>query len=171
MNLLSPQYNVTFDQTGVGSDFTGTVITIDGTNYTASDLPALFLWYNGSTHTFAFESPLVVGLGAKEYDWMSTTGLSSSQSGSITVTGSRSVSGNYMTRVHDVAVTNVVANCTWVYQGRLANINVTVNNNEDFPENPVITLYYNITASQIIGTQNVALLVGESKTLSFVWNT
>ena len=27
------QYQVTFDQTGVGSDFTGTVVTIDSVNY------------------------------------------------------------------------------------------------------------------------------------------
>jgi hypothetical protein len=173
------QYNITFDQTGVGSDFTGTVVVIDVANYGVSALPVSFWYDNGSTHNFAFQSPLVVPPGAKQYDWASTSGLSALQSGSITVTGSGSITGNYVTRVHDVAVTNLVAiirhckwgNGTWVFQGRPINFNVTVENNGDFDEALTVTLYYNITANEIIGTQNTTLLIGESKTLSFVWNT
>jgi squalene-hopene/tetraprenyl-beta-curcumene cyclase len=73
--------------------------------------------------------------------------------------------------VHDVAVTSVVADRTWVYQGFSAKINVTVLNRGDFAENVNVTLYYNVTANKIIGTQNITLLIGESKTLLFVWNT
>jgi hypothetical protein len=174
------QYNITCYQTGVGSDFTDTVVVIDGTNYGVSALPAS-LWYDsGSLYSFAFQSPLLVGLGAKQYDWDSTTGLSSLQSGSITVTGSGSITGNYVTRVHDVAVTDIVItvrHCkwglggTWVFQGRQANISVTVINRGDFQEDVSTTLYYNITANRIIGTQDTTLLIGESKTLLFVWNT
>jgi len=165
------QYNITFDQTGVGSDFTGTVVVIDGADYGVSTLAVSFWYDSDSTHNFAFQSPLVVPPGAKQYVWNSTNGLSSLQSGSITVTGSGSVTGNYVTRVHDIAVTDVVADRTWVYQGHTASINVTVLNKGDFPETVTVILYYNITANKIIGTQIINLIPGESQTLIFVWDT
>jgi hypothetical protein len=174
------QYNITYCQTGVGSDFTDTVVVIDLTNYGVSDLPASFWYDSGTTHNFAFQSPLVVPPGAKQYDWTSTNGLSTLQSDSIYVTGSGSITGNYVTRVHDVAVTDIVItvrHCkwglggTWIFQGRQANISVTVINRGDFPEDVSTTLYYNITANKIIGTQIVTLPIGENKTLLFVWNT
>jgi hypothetical protein len=165
------QYNITFGQTGVYSDFLGPVINIDGTNYTASNLPVQFSWDSGSTHTFAFQSPLTVGSGASEYDWTSTSGLSSSQSGSITVSGPGSVIGNYVTDVHDVSVVSVVANRTWVYQGWPVGVNVTVQNNGNFTETVNVTLYYNITSDGIVGTQTVPLLAGQSETIQFTWDT
>ena len=72
---------------------------------------------------------------------------------------------------HDVTVTNVVTDRTWVYQGHTVNINVTVLNKGDFPETVTVTLYYNITANQIIGTQIISLQIGESQTLNFTWDT
>jgi peptide/nickel transport system substrate-binding protein len=72
---------------------------------------------------------------------------------------------------HDVAVANVTADRTWVYQGWTANINVTVWDDGDFPENATVTLYYNITAGDVAGTQNVTLASGENATLLFTWNT
>jgi hypothetical protein len=165
------RYDITFGQTGVYPDFLGPAITIDGTNYTTSDLPVSFSWDRGSFHTFAFQSPIIVGSGAKEYDWASTNGLSSSQSGSITVNSSGSVIGDYVTRVHDVAVTNVTSNRTWVYQGFGVGLSVTVLNKGDFDENVNVTLYYNITSGETIGTQNITILTGENGTVSFVWDT
>jgi len=73
--------------------------------------------------------------------------------------------------VDDVAVTSVVPDRTWVYQGFSANINVTVLNKGDFAENVNVTLYYNITTSEMIGTQNATIPTGENRTLSFVWDT
>jgi hypothetical protein len=170
-SYISTPYSFRFDQTGIGSDFPGTVVTLDGLNYTASTLPASFLWDNGSAHTFAFQSPLVVSSGAKEFDWTSTSGLSTGQSDSITITGPGNVTGNYVTRVHDVAVTNATIDLTWVYQGFSANVNVTVLNKGDFDENVTITLYYNISSNKIIGAQNVALSIGQNETVAFVWDT
>jgi peptide/nickel transport system substrate-binding protein len=72
---------------------------------------------------------------------------------------------------HDVAVTSVTADRPWVYQGWTANINVTVLDDGGFPENATVTLYYNITAGDVAGTQTVALASGESATLPFAWNT
>jgi hypothetical protein len=94
------QYKVTFSQTGVFNDFTGTIVNVDGTDYYYSTLSHDFWWDSGSYHTFAFDSPLVVAANAKRYVWTSTTGLSILQSGSLIVSGSGSVTGNYRTQYH-----------------------------------------------------------------------
>jgi hypothetical protein len=88
------QFKVTFAQTGVGPDFEGTVVTIDGTPYTRDNLPRDFDWDQGSTHTFAFASPLIVNAD-KHYLWESTSGLSTLQSDTLTITTSGSVVGDY----------------------------------------------------------------------------
>ena len=93
------QNRVTFDQTGVGSDFTGTVVIIDGVNYNGSQLPISFPWTSGSFHTFAYQSPLIPSANTK-YVWNSTTGLTNLQSGSITVTTYGSIIGNYKTQYY-----------------------------------------------------------------------
>ncbi|MEM2119295.1 MAG: hypothetical protein QW840_04145, partial [Candidatus Bathyarchaeia archaeon] len=100
------KYLITFDQTGVGSDFSGTVVTIDGADYTVGDLPVSFWWTENSVHDFAYQSPLLVSSNVKRYLWVSTSGLSSLQSGSITVTASGSVTGNYKTQYYLTLATN-----------------------------------------------------------------
>lgn len=92
------QYSITFNQTGVGSDFTGPIVIIDGTPYSYSALPASFWWDSGSSHTFSFSSPLPVNASA-QYSWGSTSGLSTAQSGTLPITGSGSVTGNYAAQV------------------------------------------------------------------------
>jgi len=94
------QYSVTFSETGVGSDFTGTVVVIDGINYGVSSLPVSFWFDSCTSHSFAFQSPLVVTANQKQYVWTSTSGLSCSQSGSITVSGYGKVTGNYKTQYY-----------------------------------------------------------------------
>jgi hypothetical protein len=93
------KYKITFDP-GVGTDFTGTVVIIDGTNYNVTELPVSFWWLNGSVHTFAFQSPLVVTPNGKQYVWISTSGLSTAQSGSITVLSNGTVIGDYKTQYY-----------------------------------------------------------------------
>jgi len=89
---------VTFDQTGVGVDFTGTVLTVDATNYGVNDLPKTFSWEVDSEHTFAYLSPLVVDAG-KQYVWTDTTGLTTDQNGTLTVPDDGgAVTGNYKTQ-------------------------------------------------------------------------
>lgn len=73
--------------------------------------------------------------------------------------------------VDDVAVTDVTTNRTWVYQGFSAKIDVTVQNNGDVDENITVTLYYNITANKIIGTQNITLSPTQNQTITFTWDT
>jgi len=97
---VKAKYQITFDQLGVGSDFTGTVVVIDGTSYSRTALPVSFLWDAGSVHNFTFQSPLTVSPNGKRYLWTSTTGLSTLQSGSITVSTSGSIVGNYKTQYY-----------------------------------------------------------------------
>jgi len=94
------QYKITFEQTGVDSDYTGTILTVDGNDYDYSSLPVSFWWDEGSTHTFAYYSPLVVTPNLKRYVWTSTTGLSNQQSDTITVTTNGTITGNYKTQYY-----------------------------------------------------------------------
>jgi hypothetical protein len=104
--VAQSKYQIIFDQTGVSSDFLSTVVIVDGVNYKLSDLQVTFFWGAGEVHDFAYQSPLVVGANIKQYVWTSTTGLSTSQSGSITVTGPGSVIGNYKTQYYLTLATN-----------------------------------------------------------------
>ncbi|MCJ7422873.1 PKD domain-containing protein [Candidatus Bathyarchaeota archaeon] len=72
---------------------------------------------------------------------------------------------------HDVAVVNVAPYRSWIYGGRTVNINVTVTNLGNFTEAIAVTLYFNITANQTIGTQTVELVPAETRTLTFTWDT
>ncbi len=92
---FNPIYaTITFTQTGMSSSASGTVLTVDGNSYTYSQLPISFTWQEGTTHSFSWISPVSGGSGA-QYVWESTNGLSSSQSGSFTVTGSGSITATY----------------------------------------------------------------------------
>lgn len=95
--LYQAQFYITFAQTGVGIDFTGTVVTIDTVDYDRSG--ASFWWDENTDHSFAFQSPLVVTADVKRYVWDTTSGLSTSQSDALFhVTGSGTVTGNYKTQ-------------------------------------------------------------------------
>jgi hypothetical protein len=93
------QWEVTFSQTGVGSDFTGTVATIASTGYDQSALTTgVVVWVDdGGTVQFSFASSLSPAAG-KQYVWTDTTGLSTLQTGTITVSASGTVTGNYKTQ-------------------------------------------------------------------------
>jgi hypothetical protein len=95
------QYQVTFTQTGVSCDFKGTVLTVDGVSYSEAQL-SVSLWFNaGSTHSFAYQSPLVVTANAKRYVWASTSGLSKGQSSSsLMINGPGSVTAAYTTQYY-----------------------------------------------------------------------
>lgn len=94
------EFNITFSQTGIGSDFDDTIVIIDGTLYDRTTLPVSFWWEDGSTYNFSFQSPLVVTPNVKQYVWESTTGLSTLQTGSVTVTTFGNVTGNYKTQYY-----------------------------------------------------------------------
>ncbi len=91
---------ITFDSIGVSSSFTGTVLTLDGTAYSLSQLPISFIWQTGTTHDFSYASPLNVGINNTRYVWTSTSGLSTVQTGSIIVSSFGSIIGNYKTQYY-----------------------------------------------------------------------
>jgi hypothetical protein len=93
---LVDQYEVTFGQTGVGADFSGTVVTIDSVDYTVADLPVTFTWNKDSSHTFSYASPLEGS--DNKYIWTETLGLSTLQSDTLMITESGSITANYETQ-------------------------------------------------------------------------
>ena len=121
---------VTFDQTGLNLDFTGTVITVDGINYGYNQLPVSFWWTAGSSHSFAYQSPLLVSANEKRYTWSSTSGtlLETLQSDSITAGSSGTVIGNYATQWY-VAVISAHGSPSeasqWVNDGSSFSVSVT----------------------------------------------
>jgi hypothetical protein len=121
------QYLVTFAQSGVGSDLSGTLVTIDGSNYAANALPALW-WNSSSSHSFAFKSPLVVTANGKQYVWASTTGLSTLQSTTFTVSAPGTINGHYQTQYWLTTSTNfgtVNPSSGWFNAGSTVTISAT----------------------------------------------
>jgi hypothetical protein len=164
------QFWITFAQSDVGADFTGAVVTIDGTNYTVDGVS--FWWNSESIHSFSFLSPLIVNAN-RQYVWNTTTGLSNAQSSnSFQVNRSGSITGNYRERgpieTHDIAITNVISLKTVVGQGLKDSINVTVANQGNYTETFNVTLYASAT---VIAIQKVTLANGSSRILIFTWST
>jgi hypothetical protein len=97
--IESPKVSVTFTTSGMCSD-TGlaTVLSIDGTDYTYSQLQSLsFSWIPGSTHSVTVFSP-VAGAG-KQYaftDWTNGDGLTSETSTYTVPSTDTTVTANYI---------------------------------------------------------------------------
>ena len=89
---------VTFAVSGLSPDASSTVLTVDDVGYAYSQLPKSFTWNVGSTHTFAWTDPVSSTTSGKRYAWVSTSGLSTARSGTITVLTSGSVSATYKTQ-------------------------------------------------------------------------
>ena len=68
----------------------------------------------------------------------------------------------------DIAVTNVTPSRPVVHQGSSVNIDVTVENQGDYPESFNVTAYANTTE---IETKTITLTSGSSTTTTFTWNT
>jgi PKD repeat protein len=143
-------YSTTFNASGSTPDG-GSIVNytwnFDDGNVTSTSIHVI-------THVYALYGTYNVTLTVEDSE-----GLTNSTSQSV------------MVLRHDVAVIDVVSDRTWVYQGHSANVNVTVLNKGDFPETVNVTLYYNITASQTVGTQNISMPPGENQTISFPWDT
>ncbi|MDH5779143.1 MAG: hypothetical protein OEZ29_00945, partial [Candidatus Bathyarchaeota archaeon] len=73
-------------------------------------------------------------------------------------------------QIHDVAVTYVRSLYPWVYQGEVDPITVDVTNYGTFDE-PTVDVYAFYDGTLAAPKQSVSLTVGETKTLTFYWNT
>jgi hypothetical protein len=111
------QYLVTFEQTGVSSDYTGPVLTVDSTEYGVSDMPAL--WLDSGSHEFAYNSFLVVDT-TKHYLLLSVSSPSP-----IEVTSPMLVTGTYKTQYWVTFIVNngdrgtITQTDGWYYAGPL----------------------------------------------------
>ena len=77
--------------------------------------------------------------------------------------------GLFINIIIQIAVTSVVPSTSWVFQGYVENINVTVANLGNISETFNVTAYYNSTA---IGTDTVTNLApGANSTFTFAWDT
>lgn len=91
------QYNLTFSQSGVGSDFSGTIMTVNGTTYNAAGVST---WANAST-TYSFSyisSPLVVAVNGQQYLLSGVSGNISALT--VTVVQPTMVIGSYKTQYY-----------------------------------------------------------------------
>jgi hypothetical protein len=94
--LRKREYGVTFTQTGIGPDFNGTLVIVDGEGY--DKYGASFSWESGSRHTFEFNSPVTISHGGryvKQYVLASTSGATTDETGVLRVSRSSVVTGNY----------------------------------------------------------------------------
>ncbi|MCW4008777.1 MAG: hypothetical protein NWF09_08855, partial [Candidatus Bathyarchaeota archaeon] len=158
--------NVTFAVTGVSSDASSIILMVDGVGYSYGQLPKIFTWQNGSTHTFEWADPVAAGAN-KRYVWSSTSGLSTQRSGSITVpNAASSVSAVYNTQ-YSVTVNNV-EHCTlsfsgmqWFFVGDTFTVTATADQNyvvegfnvngEYIPDNPLqLTITTSYTVAPIV---------------------
>ena len=90
------QYNLTFAQSGMGSDLPGTVMTVNDTVYGSTGFSA---WVNtGNVYTFSYSSPLVVTANGEQYV---LTGVSGNGTASVlTVSAATTVIGAYQTQYY-----------------------------------------------------------------------
>ena len=90
------QYYLTFAQAGVGSDFSVTVMTVNGTGYGRAGYAA---WANpGDVYTFSYASPLVVAANSEQYLLTGVSGNSSALS--FTVSQPTTITGAYKTQYY-----------------------------------------------------------------------
>ncbi len=121
---MSAAETVVFGELGVGSDFNGTVLIVDGNNFTVSTLPVTFTWDVGSNHTFAYRSRCLGSAGTTRYVWISTSGLSTAQNGTLSVpSAGGSITGNYKTQYNLTVVSpyGSPGGADWYDSGSTAN--------------------------------------------------
>ncbi len=85
------QYNMTFTQSGVGSDYTGTLVTVNGNAFNSSGYS---IWANAnSVYTFNYSSSAVVSATTTQYLIAGVTGNTTSTS--VTVSAPTTVTASY----------------------------------------------------------------------------
>jgi len=85
---------VTFQVSGLGDDALGVVLTVEGTEYTFTQLPVSFIWEVGSTHTVAASDPVSAGSG-KQYAWVSWSDGGGQTHSYTTPSSDETVTANY----------------------------------------------------------------------------
>jgi hypothetical protein len=88
-------YYITFSVSGMNSSAQGTVLTVNGSSYTYSQLPVTIAVNYGQSVKYSFSSPVSTSLSDLQFVWISTSGLDNKQSDTFTPHQAGSVIGNY----------------------------------------------------------------------------
>jgi len=86
------QWLVTFDQTGLDSSATGTVVAVNTTTVGYSSLPYSVWVNNGLVITYSYSNPVASSTPGKQFNLTGVTGAASP----ITVTSAQTIIGNYV---------------------------------------------------------------------------
>lgn len=81
---------ITFQLSSAVTNYTGTVLTVDGVNYNASQLPKSFTWNVNTSHTYKW----VMSLEHK-YIWQSTSGSTTLRSNTFNATTNGTITSTY----------------------------------------------------------------------------
>ena len=92
---FTTQYQLTFAQSGIGGDSTGTVVTINGSPKTAAVLPFSAFFDSGSTVTYGYSDPVASTVANKQYALTTPQPVPASP---ITVSAAATVTGTYKTQ-------------------------------------------------------------------------
>jgi len=92
------QYQVTFTSSGIGSDSSGTIVTVNSNAKTQSQLPYT-AWFDAGSLSYSFSSPVSTSDSNKRYAWTSTSGMSQTlQSNTFTLGSTGTITGTYNTQ-------------------------------------------------------------------------
>jgi hypothetical protein len=89
--LRKQEYIVKFETTGLGPDFKGTPIIVDGLSY--DKFGTAFWWKKGTQHTYEFKQRIIIN-SSKQYVIASISG-EGFEKGSLKVSQSQNIVGNY----------------------------------------------------------------------------
>jgi basic membrane protein A len=98
----TPTYTVSFQLASPLAGYNGTVLTVDGVSYNASQLPKSFSWTANTQHNFTWvdDAPLQM---AKKYIWASASGPSTARTGTLNATANSTMIATYNTWTFKVA--------------------------------------------------------------------
>jgi len=124
------QYQVTFAQSGIGVDSTGTVVTVAGGPKTAADLPYSAYFDSGSSVSYSYSDPVASTVAGKRYALTTPT---ASPVSPVSVSGAATITGTYKvqflltitTNPSVVARTNVTPVDGWFDTGSSISLSAT----------------------------------------------
>ena len=118
------QYSISITSSGISTDSSGMVATLQGTSEPQSSLP-YSVWVNsGASCTYSFTSPVTSTTTGKEYVWSRTSGLSQTgqSSSGFTVSTYGTITGTYGIQ-YQLTVTSAYSSTTgsgWYNSGSTA---------------------------------------------------
>ncbi len=94
-DTLGGPYTVTFDAAGlIPSLSNATLVSVDGTSYSFSQLPKTFSWPGRTAHIYSFAVGFPSGSGSR-VGWSDTRGLASARAGRLTVSQAGVIVADY----------------------------------------------------------------------------